>query len=121
MMLKLLLPFLDGRSRMVNLLMYSRMFGCCISVLADGLRLLTQGSYDMTMDKFIMEGAWNKDELRNYFGEELVMLISEIQIFPELAKDQVELIYKSSRKSISALAFESSVHHLNEIFLLESN
>ncbi|PKU83368.1 hypothetical protein MA16_Dca023296 [Dendrobium catenatum] len=67
------------------------------------------GGSKQTVDKFIFNGGWNVNELQKYFGEELVNLISTIQILADCIEDHLDFIHKISGKTIFALASEALV------------
>ncbi|KAL0923790.1 hypothetical protein M5K25_004562 [Dendrobium thyrsiflorum] len=60
------------------------------------------------LSAFICDGKWNKSLLKQFFGQHLVDLIVSVPIQSDLLRDQLELLFKCSGKSISALALEKS-------------
>ncbi|KAL0906116.1 hypothetical protein M5K25_024581 [Dendrobium thyrsiflorum] len=62
------------------------------------------GNDELTVDLFISNGCWDVIELYEFFGKDLVDLISKIQIMPDLLEGRMELIHQNSGKSISAMA-----------------
>ncbi|XP_020675414.1 uncharacterized protein LOC110094507 [Dendrobium catenatum] len=64
---------------------------------------------NITLDYFILEGRLNIDKLLLYFSEDLVNVISNIQIHQEEEEDFMDLKYKFSGKTIAALIKEEKV------------
>ncbi|XP_020691984.1 uncharacterized protein LOC110106420 [Dendrobium catenatum] len=62
---------------------------------------------DSTVDKFIPNETWNISELKKVFGEELVLLISDMEINFDFEEDRTELIHKLFGKMITGLASEA--------------
>ncbi|XP_020681242.1 uncharacterized protein LOC110098680 [Dendrobium catenatum] len=71
---------------------------------------------DLTVDKFICNGCLDVGKLGDFFGPDLVNLISGIQIYSECSNDQLELIHRLSGGSISALATET-MDKCNTVFV----
>ncbi|PKU61502.1 hypothetical protein MA16_Dca026016 [Dendrobium catenatum] len=63
----------------------------------------------LNVDHFIKNGVWDMEELHLFFGKELINLICNIHIDPNCNKDQLELLYQVTGKSLSTLAFEPVV------------
>ncbi|XP_028550869.1 uncharacterized protein LOC114579678 [Dendrobium catenatum] len=62
---------------------------------------------DLKLNFFIENGYWVEAKLRTFFGEDLVRLIEDVQIFDSLCEDQMELRLQLTGKSLSALLIES--------------
>ncbi|KAL0928564.1 hypothetical protein M5K25_000458 [Dendrobium thyrsiflorum] len=60
----------------------------------------------LNVDAFIKDGIWNSDRLKMFFGEELWDIITSIRIYPELIEDRMELKFKFSGRTISAMTSE---------------
>ncbi|KAI0503826.1 hypothetical protein KFK09_014769 [Dendrobium nobile] len=58
---------------------------------------------DQLVERFIINGVWNVQELQEFFGKDLLKLITSIQIHRR-EEDRLELIHKFSGKSLTALA-----------------
>ncbi|XP_020682074.1 uncharacterized protein LOC110099309 [Dendrobium catenatum] len=62
---------------------------------------------NLIVDSFICDGVWNMIKLKEFFGEELLSLITSINIQNDLGEDRIELIHNLSSKTIVALAIEA--------------
>ncbi|XP_028552631.1 uncharacterized protein LOC114580163 [Dendrobium catenatum] len=62
---------------------------------------------DIKLNYFIDNGNLDFSKLRNCFGENLVRMIEDVQIFDSLHEDQMELKLHFMGKSLSALLMES--------------
>ncbi|XP_020674415.1 uncharacterized protein LOC110093772 [Dendrobium catenatum] len=73
-----------------------------------------QEESDIFLSSFISNGHWNQDKLRVVIGEQLLNLICEIPIRNDRISDTIELKCKFTGKSITALAFEDAMVHMEE-------
>jgi len=74
--------------------MYSMMCGFGINASIDGLLFLAiPGDEEMTMDMILLDSTWNMPILHNLFGKELVNVILQIQIMPNMEEDRLKLIH----------------------------
>ncbi|KAL0926249.1 hypothetical protein M5K25_002463 [Dendrobium thyrsiflorum] len=69
----------------------------------------------MYLDEFIVDEKWNEFKLSKFFGKEMVDIIKSVNIHSELQNDQLELLYKYSGKSISALASAKQYEDCDEV------
>ncbi|KAI0496404.1 hypothetical protein KFK09_022720 [Dendrobium nobile] len=65
--------------------------------------VVPQGDGELFLNNFIEDGIWNEDKLKKIFGKELVDLILKIKIYPNQDKDDRELIYQDSGRSIPGM------------------
>ncbi|KAI0524574.1 hypothetical protein KFK09_003951 [Dendrobium nobile] len=74
------------------------------------------GNFDFPpLESFLNNGVWNKVLLLEFFGKSLVEIITQILIYPEMGEDELELMYKFSGKSITALALSSNDKEIVEV------
>ncbi|KAI0488576.1 hypothetical protein KFK09_028414 [Dendrobium nobile] len=76
---------------------------------------VADGDEDVTLDCFIMDGCWDRVKLSQFFGTDLMNLICKVQISPSLSGDSMELRFKMSRKSISALIMEDKYKNMGGV------
>ncbi|PKU70920.1 hypothetical protein MA16_Dca021039 [Dendrobium catenatum] len=57
------------------------------------------------------DGTWNRSELQKFFDEELVSIIKQVPLFPDMGEDCIELINQHSGRSVTALSFEASMKY----------
>ncbi|KAL0906121.1 hypothetical protein M5K25_024586 [Dendrobium thyrsiflorum] len=63
------------------------------------------GEEIVSLNSFIVDRAWDVSKLYYFFGDELINLITKVDILKNLEEDKLELKFKLSRKSISALSY----------------
>ncbi|KAI0496381.1 hypothetical protein KFK09_022697 [Dendrobium nobile] len=103
------------KRKIKNILGYKEVKEFCYLVSKLVLRRPSRSDYQFIIDnvmkklnswgsKFLsLAGSWNVTELENFFGRELINLISLIQIRNDLVEDQVQLLYMDSEE----------INHLN--------
>ncbi|KAL0917907.1 hypothetical protein M5K25_013013 [Dendrobium thyrsiflorum] len=106
----------DGAKALDPIIRWKIADGGSVNVFNDSLVkwptfVLSEVCPDWMVEVFILDEAWNKEELQNFFGEELLVLICYTKIYPEQDIDEVELIHQCLGRTISALAIEASVGH----------
>ncbi|KAI0524596.1 hypothetical protein KFK09_003973 [Dendrobium nobile] len=69
-------------------------------------------SNSLLVENFLKNGVWNTLKLKEFFGEELIKLISST-ILRE-GEDHLELIYKLSGKTLSTLVAEALLNEIME-------
>ncbi|XP_028555660.1 uncharacterized protein LOC114580917 [Dendrobium catenatum] len=70
---------------------------------------------DINLTSFILNGQWNWEKLEVIFGKQLLKTISTIPINYNRISDMLELNYKFTRKSITALSFKAAMVYEEEI------
>ncbi|KAL0915985.1 hypothetical protein M5K25_013459 [Dendrobium thyrsiflorum] len=66
---------------------------------------------NISIDKLIDNSGWNRVEISNFMGIDLVDPVCQTHIHSEWGEDQLKLLSQNSRKSITALSFEASLEH----------
>ncbi|XP_020671696.2 uncharacterized protein LOC110091790 [Dendrobium catenatum] len=115
----------SGWNAMKNIIIWNVVKGTHINVLKDVWILdkcllkwptfvVTFEDANITLDSFILDGRWNLEKLLLFFGEDLVNVISNIQIHQDEEADFLDLKYKFSGKTIAALIKEDTVKMAGE-------
>ncbi|KAI0492159.1 hypothetical protein KFK09_026425 [Dendrobium nobile] len=73
---------------------------------------------DSSLDFFIEDGSWNREKLSMFFGPDLIELICNIKIDLCLNEDCMELKYKMTGKSLSALIVQDKCNNLEDVMPL---
>ncbi|XP_020672260.1 uncharacterized protein LOC110092181 [Dendrobium catenatum] len=65
--------------------------------------VIPQGDREIFLNRFIEDGIWNEDNLKQNFGKDMVDLILKIKIDPNQDEDVRELIYQGPGRSIPGM------------------